>query len=221
MGPKLMTAAAMLLAAAIARPSAADIYMWTDADGTKHITNYSPPPQAELLIRTPEIPYDEAADRQRRETERLDQLARAREELLEKEAALARRERDAAQRIAEAERRSAAAVERSFQLLDEAREDGYDDASRYGYYYYSPFYHKHARHYYRRDGNIYYRRPHHLPHRPRAVEPPARVRQRQADKLKNTPADLPVTASKHATGGNLAGSSRRPHGRPDIMGDRF
>lgn len=214
----LSTVALMLAVAAGASPSAADIYIWTDAAGVKHITNYSPPPQAELLMRTPEIPYDEDADRQRRDAERSDRLARERQELLEKEAALALREREAAQRIADAERRAAAALERSVQLQDEVREDSYDGPGAYGYYY-RPFYQKHHRQYFRRDGNIYYHRPEHPPHR-RGSEPPVRVRKKQAQEYQSESEDLPQHSLNRTPPGN-APSGRRPEGRPDRMGYRF
>jgi hypothetical protein len=69
-------------------PANADIYVWTDESGIKHITNYAPPEQAQVLIRTPEIPYDPEADRQRREAERRERIAREKQELAEKEARL-------------------------------------------------------------------------------------------------------------------------------------
>ena len=63
----------------------ADIYSWVDEDGVTHFTNHSPPKHAKLLMKTPEIPYDEEADNERREADRLEA---ARQELAEREAFL-------------------------------------------------------------------------------------------------------------------------------------
>ena len=49
----------------------ADIYIWTDENGIKHITNTAPPAGAEILMQTEEIPYDEKADKERKAAEQL------------------------------------------------------------------------------------------------------------------------------------------------------
>ncbi len=82
----------------------ADIYEWTDKNGIKHFTNYKPPDDATILIKSEETPYDEAADRARTEADKQYQLELARLELAEREAELERREADAARKVAEAER---------------------------------------------------------------------------------------------------------------------
>jgi len=62
----------------IAGPLYADIYEWTDENGVKHFTNYTPPDNT-ILIKFEELPYDEAADRARIEAERQQQLELARQ----------------------------------------------------------------------------------------------------------------------------------------------
>jgi hypothetical protein len=155
----------------------ADIYVWTDESGIKHITNYAPPEQAQVLIRTPEIPYDAEADRQRREAERREQLAREKQELAEQKARLELLEREAHARMSAAEQmhREMSAYEKG--RADQARES---DTSIRSYWYGGPvWYGKWGRYpgygrnsYYRKDGNIYYkkRRPHHTD-KPKAYHP--------------------------------------------------
>ena len=48
----------------------ADIYRWTDENGVIHFANYAPPDGATIMMKTEELPYDEAADRERMEAER-------------------------------------------------------------------------------------------------------------------------------------------------------
>ena len=56
----------------VALTAHADIYSWTDENGVNHFRNYAPPKHAKLLMKTPEIPYDEEADNQRRENDSLE-----------------------------------------------------------------------------------------------------------------------------------------------------
>ncbi len=120
----------------------ADIYSWTDENGVNHFTNYAPPKQARLLMKTPEIPYDEQADIQRQETDRLEV---ARQELAEREAFLLQQQEEAERRIAEASARTEAALREANQVLQDA-EAAAEDANTnrngsyaYGYGYY-PYY---------------------------------------------------------------------------------
>jgi hypothetical protein len=139
----------------------ADIYSWTDENGVTHFTNYAPPKHAKLLMKTPEIPYDEEADNQRRE---IDRLEVARQELAEREAFLLQEQQAAERRIAEANARADAALGEADRILQEAeaaaedenygRSNGY--AYSYGFYPYHRFnYHRRVirddpwRHYYR------------------------------------------------------------------------
>ncbi|MEJ2100047.1 MAG: hypothetical protein P8X68_08720 [Desulfobacterales bacterium] len=119
----------------------ADIYSWTDENGVRYFTNYAPPKQAKLLMKTPEIAYDEEADLQRREKE---ELEAARQELAEREAFLQEQQQAAERRIAEANARAEAALREADRILQDAEaaaEDvNNDNSSNYAYGYYSPYY---------------------------------------------------------------------------------
>ena len=120
----------------------ADIYAWTDENGVHHFTNYAPPKHATLLMKTPEIPYDEEADNQRQEADRLEV---DRQEMAEREAFLLQEQQAAERRIAEANARADAALWEAQRILQEAeataedanygRSNGY--VYDYGYY---PYY---------------------------------------------------------------------------------
>ena len=155
----------------VALTARADIYSWTDENGVNHFTNYSPPKQAKLLIKTPEIPYDEDADNQRREN---DQLEVARQELAEREAFLLQEQQAAERRIAEANARADAALWEADRILQEAEtaaeDSSYDRSNGYTYGYfpynrygYSPgFHHKRP---YRKFGHHYKKQHYTYPHR--------------------------------------------------------
>jgi len=123
----------------VALTARADIYSWTDENGVNHFTNYAPPKQAKLLIKTPEIRYDEEADNQRRENDRLDV---ARQELAEREAFLLQEQRAAERRIAEANARADAALWEADRILQEAEAAAEDTNynSSNGYVFGSGFY---------------------------------------------------------------------------------
>ena len=142
----------------------ADIYEWTDEEGVKHYTNYAPPPEAKILMKTQEVPYDEAADRARMEAEREERLELARLELAERKAELEWREAQTEQRLAEADRQAEETLREAEKILDEARNERYDNRN-YGYsdYYRGDYpYHYKNRYYYRNEtGSIHYiKRPH-------------------------------------------------------------
>lgn len=127
----------------------ADIYVWTDEYDVTHVTNQMPPPHAKILMQAEEIPYDETADRARREKEKRDELLRVQTELRENEARLAAQQAEAQRRVEDAERRAEEALQRLEDLLD-SRPDGHDDnyvGSRsywfpmYGYRWYGGRYH--------------------------------------------------------------------------------
>jgi hypothetical protein len=136
-----------------------------------HFTNYAPPKHAKLLMKTPEIPYDEEADNRRQETDRLEV---ARQELAEREAFLLQQQQEAERRLAEANARADAALREADQILQDAEaaaEDANYDrngsyAYSYGYYPYyrhgygSGYYHKG---YYRKYGHNY--KKHHYKYR--------------------------------------------------------
>ena len=144
----------------------ADIYEWTDANGVKHFTNYAPPDNAKLLMKTEAVPYDEAADVERMETEQQDQLELERQEIAEREAELEWKVAEAERRLAaldrQAERIEREADEWSDASADDAYIDrGYESYGSYGYYpgYYT--YPRKQRWYYRNhSGGIFYEKPH-------------------------------------------------------------
>jgi len=115
----IIIAAGVLAAGALQ----ADIYEWTDENGVKHFTNYAPPDNATILIKTEEFPYDEAADRARVEADKQFQLELTRLELAEREAELERREAEAVRRAAEAERYADDTVRAADQYLEDTRND--------------------------------------------------------------------------------------------------
>jgi hypothetical protein len=145
----------------------ADIYAWTDENGVRHFTNYAPPPQANIVMKSEELPYDELADRERMELERQDQLAAALQELADKEARLAEMQLAAEKRIEAANRKAEAALEQAEALLDQVQyESSGDTGSRYLHYgYYYPYNRRlhhsiYDRWYYRKRHSIYHKKPH-------------------------------------------------------------
>jgi hypothetical protein len=144
----------------------ADIYEWTDEDGVKHYTNYAPAPEAKILMKTEELPYDEAADRARLEAERKERLELTRLELAERKAEIERREAEVEQRLAEAGRQAEETLSEAEKILHEARNDRYD----YGNFRYSNFsrgfypYHYKNRYYRNETASIFFIRPPHVDH---------------------------------------------------------
>ena len=145
----------------------ADIYAWTDENGVRHFTNYTPPPQSKVVMKTVELPYDEQADKERMETERQDQLTIAMQEIAEKEARLAEMQLAAEEKIEAANRKAEEALEQAESLLDQARYDssGYSGG---GYRYYDHYPNKrrynhsiYNRWYYRNSHSSYYKKSHH------------------------------------------------------------
>lgn len=146
--------------------ASADIYSWTDENGVRYFTNHAPPKQATLLMKTPEIAYDEEADLQRRES---DALEMARQELAEREAYLLEQQQEAERRMAAANARAEAALREAEQVLQEA-EAAQQDAdygrsySRAGVYYpYFPYGYRSKyvyRNYYRSKGSLHFKRQH-------------------------------------------------------------
>jgi len=138
---KIMILAALWLSGFAALEANADIYSWTDENGVRYFTNYAPPKQAKLLMKTPEVAYDEEADLQRRER---DELEVARQEMAEREAFLLQQQQAAEHRIAAANARAEAALREADQILQNAEAAAEDsdneNSSSYAYRYYSPYY---------------------------------------------------------------------------------
>ena len=156
----VMILAAFGFAGLAVSTASGDIYAWTDENGVKYYTNFSPPKQATLFMKTPEIPYDEEADNQRRE---MDRLEVARQALAEREAFLQEQQQEAERRIAAANARADATLWEADQILQNAQaasEDAnYDHSSSYGYGYSYPYYGYGSRYLYkgykRYDGGLY------------------------------------------------------------------
>jgi len=111
----------------------ADIYEWTDENGVKHYSNYAPPAESRVLMKTKEVPYDEAADRARIAAEQQQLLELARQQIAQRETELELREAEAERRLAEADRVAQEALREADDYLEAAetgsrviyRGDGY------------------------------------------------------------------------------------------------
>jgi hypothetical protein len=151
----MMTLAAFWFGGMAVSTAGADIYAWTDENGVKHFTNYTPPKQATLFMKTPEISYNEEADKRRSE---MDRLAVARQELAEREAFLQEQQLAAERRIATANARADAALQEADQILQNAQAAAEDagtyHSSSYGYGYYYPYYFYGSRYFYKRHKKI-------------------------------------------------------------------
>ena len=145
----LLVAAGCLIAGSVQ----ADIYEWTDANGVKHFSNFAPPDDARILMKTEEVPYDEAADLARMEADRQYQLQYqleiAKQEVAAREAELERREAEAERKAAEAEDR----VREADQYLNDAQNDRwyYRGGGYYGNY--RPPYIEHYKRKYRKKSH--------------------------------------------------------------------
>jgi hypothetical protein len=185
----------------------ADIYLWTDHNGVKHITNTSPPPNATLLMREPEIPHDAAADRARRESERSARLESERIELAERQARLLERELELQREALELQRH---AEEYRRRLQKTADKLEHESRPAVGYFIFGRYpYRPGPRHYYRKDGNIYYYRK--GLHRKHALEKHPRPELRQGAELRGT--DRPQglhDRSRHGFRRLPAGAHRTP-----------
>ncbi len=163
---RLLIFTASILLCCVYSTASADIYAWVDENGVRHFTNYAPPPQAEVIMKTEELPYDEQADNERLETERLDQLTDALQAVAEKEAQLAEMQLAAEKRIESANRKAQEALEQAESLLNQAQYESDDHGSSgygtYGYYPYKRSYNHsiYNRWYYRNSGSIYHKKHH-------------------------------------------------------------
>jgi hypothetical protein len=144
----------------------ADIYGWTDENGVKHFTNYDPPDDATILMKSEELPYDEAADRTRIEAERQQQLEREKLKIAAREARLERREAESQRKAVEAERYAEETVWAADQYLDDARKDRYLYRSGGYYGYYRPPHYK-RKHHRNPTAGIYFVGPSYINHNKR------------------------------------------------------
>jgi hypothetical protein len=147
----------------VASTALADIYEWTDADGVKHYSNYAPPENSRIIMKTKEEPYDEAADRARAEAERQAQLESTRLEIAQREAELELREAEADRKLAEADRLAEEAQRDAESSIEEA-ENSRTAYQSYGYgcygYYNGCSDLLYGRLYYRNDtASIFFKKP--------------------------------------------------------------
>jgi len=152
-----------LIGCLVASAAMADIYEWTDEDGVKHYSNYAPPENSRVLMKTKEEPYDEAADRARAEEERQTLLELTRLEIAQREADLAQREAEAERRLLEADRLAEEALREAESNMEESENSqitygGYGIGCYGGYYGCSdPLY---GRWYYRNESaGIFFKNP--------------------------------------------------------------
>ncbi|MFC1812103.1 DUF4124 domain-containing protein [Thermodesulfobacteriota bacterium] len=135
----------------------ADIYKWIDESGVMHFSNCSPPEQARILMKTTEIPYDEATDKDQMKAERMERLELAELELAEKEVLLERRQREADERIAEADQKAEEALQRAKELAEKAESQYERDRISYAYRPYYKYHYVYGSHYWN-HGKIYPKR---------------------------------------------------------------
>lgn len=89
----------------------ADIYTWVDDDGVRHISNLTPPPHAQVFLRTEESPADDM--RMPQASAKQAELELAQEEIRRREERLARQAANLERRIAEIEQKSREALEQA------------------------------------------------------------------------------------------------------------
>ena len=146
-----------ILTAAVWIPQTwADIYIWTDEDGVRHISNLNPPAYAEVLLETEEPIDDVAPHRAQQEVERQQAQAREREMQLDRQKAeLERRIEETEQKTQEALERAEerlAAAEARYEPWTADRSDTFSTIT----YFYRPYGFLHYRHKhpgYHRSGN--------------------------------------------------------------------
>lgn len=89
----------------------ADIYVWVDEDGLRHISNMNPPPHAEVLLRTEEPSNNDASPGISRDRPRRQNIKRRETDIREREIRLAKKEAELERRIAAVEKKAQAALE--------------------------------------------------------------------------------------------------------------
>ena len=126
--------AIILLTGLLGSIANADIYKWIDENGVIHFTNYSPPKQARILMKTTEITSDEAADKDQMKAEWMEILELAELEIAEKEALIESRLLEADERIAEADQKVEEALQQVQELTEKAESQYYKDRISYLYW---------------------------------------------------------------------------------------
>jgi hypothetical protein len=110
----------ILVSCIVASSALADIYEWTDENGVKHYSNFAPPADSRVLMKTKEEPYDEAADRARIAAEQQQLLELDRQQIAQRENELELREAEAERRLAEADRVAQEALREADDYLEAA-----------------------------------------------------------------------------------------------------
>ena len=190
----------------------ADIYQWTDKNGVKHFTNYKPPAHATILMKTKEVPYDEAADRARIEADRQYQLEVDRLELAKREAEIAQREAAAERKVRDAERYA----DETMRAADEYRDDSIYDrwyyrSGSWGTYNYG--HSRYKRSYYRNHTtSIYWKDRRHGKHYKRKFHKKSSYRDRKNYHSRSYRYKKHEGFKRYRPSHHLRSSGRRTHG---------
>jgi hypothetical protein len=134
----------------------ADIYVWVDEGGLRHISNVNPPARAEVLLTTEEAPHNAAVGTISQERLRRKDIQKREADIGEREARLAQREAELERRIEAVEKKAQAALDQAAERLATtvARDDEWATDRRYvlpaitsifGAAGYRPHHHKHRR----------------------------------------------------------------------------
>ena len=196
----------------IAGSALADIYQWTDQNGVKHFTNYTPPAHATILMKTKEVPYDEAADRARIEADRQYQLELDRLELARREAEIDQREAAAERKVRDAERYADETMRAADEYLDDSIYDRwyYRSGSRGTYH---SGHSRHNRYYYRnRTTSIYWKDRHQVGHHERKYHKKSSYRYRKNYHSQSYRHKTHTGFKRYRPSHHLRSSGRRTHG---------
>ena len=212
--------------------ASADIYEWTDENGVKHYSNYAPPAESKILMKTDEEPYDEAADRARMEADRQELLELDRLELVQREAEIELREAEAERRLAEADRMMEEALREAEFYREEVRTrsriiyrgGGYwcrDDYFGCNYSIYDRWYYrkKHNRNYHNK---LYHRssyprhrytKKHHRPHKYNSTRHKYRAKSQYRQRAKYSNRQLNSRGAAKYRGNSIGSRRSGIHGR--------
>jgi hypothetical protein len=130
----------------------ADIYIWTDEDGVRHISNLNPPAHAKILLTTEEPVYDRAPPRAQEAADKEQALQRAQARVREREAQLERQEAELEHRIEKTAQKTQEALRETEERLSavEARYAQWKADRSYAFstitYFYRPYGYRHYRH---------------------------------------------------------------------------
>jgi hypothetical protein len=141
----------------------ADIYVWVDEDGLRHISNLNPPPHAEVLLHTEEPPLNDAAGSLIQEQQRRQDSKRRDANIRQREARLAQRETELERRVEAVEQKTQTALDQTAKRLAAVEAHVDDGATDYRYvlpdrtYVYGPYGYRHHRRGHRGDRKAHHR----------------------------------------------------------------